>query len=88
MVNQNNTVSAGHEKDAAVSILTELRKARVPMRPDEVEAWALADGWSGKNPERLAKQVSDLNAGKRLRYTNILSPDYMQRLRREVAREA
>ncbi|MFE0701899.1 hypothetical protein [Streptomyces sp. NPDC058872] len=84
-VNHNNTISAGHEKDMVVSSLLALHDAGIQMDGEAMQGWALAHGWSGKNPERLAKYVEDINAGKRPRSRRILRPDYIDSLRRRVA---
>lgn len=80
-VNHNNTISAGYEKDQVVSVLLALRDARIPMDADAMQGWALAHGWSGQNPERLAKYVRDINGGKRPRAQKMLRADYVDRLR-------
>lgn len=84
-VNHNNTISAGYEKDMVVSCLLAMHDAGVPMDDEAMQGWALAHGWSGKNPERLAKYVEDINAGKRPRCRPMLRPDYVDNLRRRVA---
>lgn len=84
-VNHNNTISAGYEKDMVVSCLLALHDASVPMDAEAMQGWALAHGWSGKNPERLAKYVEDINAGKRPRCRPMLRPDYVDSLRRRAA---
>jgi hypothetical protein len=50
-----------------------------------IQGWALANGWSGKNPERLAKYVSDINAGKRPRSSSVIRAGYVDMLRKRVA---
>ncbi|MFJ2107544.1 hypothetical protein ACIOHH_23465 [Streptomyces microflavus] len=84
-VNHNNTISAGYEKDMVVSCLLALHDAGIPMDDEAMQGWALAHGWSGKNPERLAKYVEDINAGKRPRCRPMLRPDYVDSLRRRAA---
>ncbi|WDT88534.1 hypothetical protein H0E86_19860 [Streptomyces sp. SCSIO-PteL053] len=84
-VNHNNTISAGYEKDMVVSCLLALHDASVPMDDEAMQGWALAHGWSGKNPKRLAKYVEDINAGKRPRCRPMLRPDYVDSLRRRAA---
>lgn len=84
-VNHNNTISAGFEKDQVVGVLLALYKARIPMDPDAVHGWALANGWSGKNPERLAQYVRDINDGKRPRTRSVIRPDYIETLKRRAA---
>jgi hypothetical protein len=64
-----------------VSVLLALKSAGVPMDGGAMQGWALAHGWAGKNPERLARYVRDINAGKRPRYRNIIRSDYVESLR-------
>ncbi|GHE33932.1 hypothetical protein GCM10018771_12440 [Streptomyces cellulosae] len=80
-VNHNNTISAGRDKDVVVSSLLALHDADIRLDGEAMQGWALAHGWSGENPERLAKYVRDINAGKRPRCRHILRPDYMDDLR-------
>lgn len=84
-INHNNTIAAGTEKDHVVSTLLALHDAGVPMDSEAMEGWALAHGWSGKNPGRLAKYVEDINEGTRPRYRNVLRPGFVDELRRLAA---
>jgi hypothetical protein len=84
-VNHNNTISAGFEKDMVVSSLLALHDAGIRMDGEAMQGWALAHGWSGKNPERLAKYVDDINVGKRPRCRSVLREDYIDRLRGRTA---
>lgn len=84
-VNHSNAISAGFEKDMVVSALLALHAARVSMDSGAIQAWALANGWSGKNPQRLAGFVDDINAGKRPRCRKVLRADYVEDLRRRAA---
>jgi hypothetical protein len=84
-VNHNNTISAGFEKDQVVGVLLALRDARIPMDADAMQGWALAHGWAGKNPERLAQYVRDINGGKRPRVRHVLRTDYIDYLRQKLA---
>lgn len=87
-VNHNNTISAGFEKDMVVSTLLALTDARIPMDGEAMQAWAITHGWSGKYPQRLAKYVQDINAGKRPRCSRVLRADNIGHLRqRAVAGE-
>lgn len=43
--------------------------------------WALANGWSGKNPEKLARYVRDIKSGKRPRAKRMLKPGFVDRMR-------
>jgi hypothetical protein len=83
-VNHNNTISAGHEKDMVVGTLLALRDAGIRMDGEAMQGWALANGWSGKNPARLAQYVQDINAGKRPRCRRVLRADYVDYLRRRA----
>ncbi|CCQ46160.1 hypothetical protein ARTSIC4J27_2120 [Pseudarthrobacter siccitolerans] len=84
-VNHNNTISAGYEKDRVVGVLLALRDARIPMDADAIQGWALAHGWAGKNPERLAQYVRDINSGKRPRARPVLRAEYIDHLRQKLA---
>jgi hypothetical protein len=86
-INHNNTISAGFEKDIVVGALLALRAARIPMDGEAMQGWALANGWSGKNPQRLAKYVDDINAGKRPKSSYRHGPEYVDRLRARAAGE-
>ncbi|WP_162256316.1 hypothetical protein [Arthrobacter sp. Soil736] len=77
-VNHNNTISAGFEKDQVVGVLLAMRDARIPIDADAMQGWALAHGWAGKNPERLAQYVRDINGGKRPRARHVLRADYIE----------
>ncbi|MEU0620721.1 hypothetical protein ABZ329_07680 [Streptomyces rubiginosohelvolus] len=87
-VNHNNTIAAGYEKDTVVSALLALHDASIPMDGEAVQGWALAHGWSGKNPGHLAKYVEEINAGKRPRCRRVLGADYIDTLRRRAADNA
>ncbi|MBB3084227.1 hypothetical protein [Geodermatophilus sabuli] len=84
-INHNNTISAGYEKDMVVGALLALHDAGIPMDGAAMQGWALAHGWSGKNPERLAEYVRNINIGKRPRSRHVLRTDYVDRLRRRAA---
>lgn len=84
-LNHNNTISAGFEKDHVVSVLLALREAGYTMDGAVMQGWALANGWSGKNPQRLAKYVDDINAGKRPRCRSVVRSDYVETLKGRLA---
>jgi hypothetical protein len=50
-----------------------------------MQGWALAHGWSGKNPQRLGKYVDDIKAGKRPQCRRVLRRDHVDTLRGGVA---
>lgn len=84
-INHNNTITGGYEKDRVVSLLLALHDARVSMDAEAMQGWALANGWSGKNPARLATYVVDINAGKRPRVSNgYTRSDIVEHLRAKV----
>lgn len=83
-INHNNTITAGFEKDQVVSTLLALHNARLPMDGEAMQGWALANGWSGKNPQRLANYVNDINSGKRPRCNRMLRTDYVDLLRQRA----
>ena len=67
-----------------MSTLLALRDAGIPLDADAMQGWALAHGWTGKNPEQLATYVRDINAGKSPRSRRVLRSDYVDYLRREA----
>lgn len=83
-VNHNNTISAGFEKDQVVGVLLALHDARIPVDADVIEGWALAHGWSGDNPKRLAQYVRDIKGGKRPRTRSVIRAGYVDILRERV----
>ncbi|NKZ03446.1 hypothetical protein [Actinomadura latina] len=83
-INHNNTITAGFEKDMVVSSLLALHDARIRLDGPAMQGWALANGWSGKNPQHLAKYVEKINAGQRPRARRVLRATYIQDLRRQV----
>lgn len=80
-INHNNTISAGYEKEQVVGVLLALHDAGIAMDADAMQGWALAHGWSGKNPGRLADYVRDISAGKRPRARRVIRSDYVDTLR-------
>ncbi|MYY08874.1 hypothetical protein GT204_08150 [Streptomyces sp. SID4919] len=87
-INHNNTIAAGYEKDMVVGSLLALHDSGIPIDGEAMQGWALAHGWSGKNPERLAKYVNEINAGKRPRSRHVPRPGYVDRLRLQAADNA
>lgn len=85
VINHSNTISAGFEKDHTVGPLLALRDARIPMDPEAIQAWAVANGWSGRNPQKLADYVRDINNGKRprVRYGST-DRDFVARMRQRA----
>ena len=71
-----------------MSVLLALHSTGIRMDGAAMQGWALANGWSGENPERLAGFVKDITAGKRPRCRPVLREDYVDHLRRRVAEGA
>ena len=84
-VSHSNTIAAGLEKDQVISVLLALHAAGVSLDADAMQGWVLTHGWSGKNPERLAQYVRDINGGKRPRAQRAFRPDYIETLRKRIA---
>lgn len=87
MLNHSNTIAGGPNKDRVVGTLLVLRKARIPMDGDAFQGWALAHGWTGGNPKRLAGYVDDIKSGKRPQTRSVIRDDYIDTLRRRAAGE-
>jgi len=86
-INHNNTISAGYEKDRVVATLLALHDGGVNMDPDAMQGWALANGWRGQNPERLAGYVHDISAGKRPKSRSSVPASYVADLQRRISDE-
>jgi hypothetical protein len=86
-INHNNTIAAGYEKDHVVGVLLMLHDAGYELDGEALQGWALANGWTGKNPRRLAKYADDINRGKRPRARSILRRDYIDYLKEKAADE-
>lgn len=67
VVNHNNTISAGYEKDIVVRALLRLHDQGVELPSQEMKEWAAAHGWRGDNPKRLAEFAERINKGARPR---------------------
>jgi hypothetical protein len=65
-----------------------LRDSGYVLDAGTIQGWALANGWTGKNPQRpLADYVRDINSGKRPHARRIHREDFVEQLRRRVAGE-
>jgi hypothetical protein len=83
-VNHNNTISGGYEKDVVVSVLLALRKGGVSMDGAAMQGWALANGWAGGNPKKLAEYVDKINEGRQLRCRRVINADFLDNLRQRA----
>jgi hypothetical protein len=87
LVNHNNTIAAGHDKDTVVGILLALHDHHYRLDADEIQGWALANGWRGGNPQKLADYIRDINNGKRPRTRSGIRSDYIEHLRKRATGE-
>lgn len=85
-INHNNTISGGYEKDQVISTLTALHKAGALPEGTTLKGWAVANGWTGKNPHRLSTFADDIKAGKRPRANYCLRDDYISDLKKRLER--
>lgn len=83
-INHNNTIAAGYEKDSVVSMLLQLHDAGYAMDADDIHGWALAHGWSGKNPQELANYVRRITRGERPRARARQREGFVEVLRRRA----
>lgn len=67
LLNHNNTISAGFEKRVVVRELLTLHDAGHRLPAQEMKEWAVAHGWTGDNPKRLAEFATRINGGARPR---------------------
>lgn len=67
LINHNNTISGGFNKSIVVKALLRLHDAGHQLDGGHLQAWALAHGWGGNNPAKLASFATEINAGKRPR---------------------
>lgn len=84
-INHNNTIAAGYEKDDVVSVLLVLHDAGYELDGPALAAWAIAHGWTGRNPAQLEKFVSAINRGSRPRTRRRIREDYIDYLRAQAA---
>lgn len=67
LINHNNTISGGFEKAVVVKALLRLHDAGHSLDGPRLQGWALARGWGGDNPAKLASYATQINAGTRPR---------------------
>lgn len=84
-INHNNTIAAGFEKDQVVSVLLALHDHGYRLDGHGMQGWALANGWSGKNPQHLAKYANTISDGKRPKARQVLRSDYIARMQSRAA---
>ena len=68
LINHNNTIAAGYERDQVVKVLRQLKMDGYDLPAKRMAEWAVANGWRHGNPKELIKLVRKANDGVRLRY--------------------
>lgn len=68
LINHNNTIAAGYERDQVVKVLRQLKRDGYDLPAKRMAEWAVANGWRYGNPKELIKFVRKTNDGVRLRY--------------------
>ena len=68
LINHNNTIAAGYERDQVVKVLRQLKRDGYDLPAKRMAEWAVANGWRHGNPKELIKLVRKANDGVRLRY--------------------
>ena len=68
LINHNNTIAAGYERDQVVKVLRQLKRDGYDLPAKRMAEWAVANGWTHGNPKELIKLVRKANDGVRLRY--------------------
>ena len=68
LINHNNTIAAGYERDQVVKVLRQLKRDGYDLPAKRMAEWAVANGWTHGNPKELIKLVRKVNDGVRLRY--------------------
>lgn len=88
IINHNNTISGGYEKDRVVSLLLALNELSALPKGRTLKGWVVAHGWTGKNPGRLEKYADDILNGKRPRTRNSLKREYVASLRERLSKHS
>ena len=84
-INHNNTISGGDDKDDVVSALLALHDAGYALDAKALEGWAVANGWSGRNPARLADYARRIMRGSRPRSRRKRDTSFVERMRQEAS---
>ncbi len=84
-INHNNTISGGYDKDDVVSALLALHDAGYSLDANALEGWAVANGWSGSNPARLAEYARKIMSGSRPRSRRKRDASFVERMRQEAS---
>jgi hypothetical protein len=84
-INHNNTITGGYDKDDVVSALLALHDAGYSLDAKALEGWAVANGWSGHNPARLAEYARKIMSGSRPRSKRKRDTNFVERMRQETS---
>jgi hypothetical protein len=84
-INHNNTITGGYEKDDVVSALLALHDAGYALDAKALEGWAVANGWSGRNPAHLADYARKIMSGSRPRSKRKRDTNFVERMRQETS---
>mgnify|MGYP007084072823 FL=1 len=84
-INHNNTIAGGYDKDDVVSALLALHDAGYALDAKALEGWAVANGWSGRNPALLADYARKIMSGSRPR-SRKRDANFVKRMRQEATK--
>lgn len=84
-INHNNTITGGYDKDDVVSALLALHDAGYTLDAKALEGWAVANGWSGRNPAHLADYAQRIMRGSRPR-SRKRDANFVKRMRQEATK--
>lgn len=88
VLNHNNTIKAGFEKDHSVGPLVLLKKAGYQLDSRVLRGWAAANGWRRDNVKHLGDYIDQINKGGRPRYDqSAIRSNYVKILEAEVRSE-
>ena len=68
LINHNNTIAAGYERDQVVKVLRQLKRNGCDLPAKRMAEWAVAHGWRRGNPKELIDLAKKINNGVRPRY--------------------
>lgn len=86
VVNLSTGLAHPNDKSRAVGAFRLLKKGRHAWVPEEIHAWALANGWKSRHAEQLRDLAERIAAGKsvRVRDASIVSSDHLELWRRRA----
>lgn len=84
LINSSTGLSDSRDRSTVLDGLTKLRKAGHHFDPEDLVAGALARNWRGDAAVELRDLASEINAGKRKRFTERLRPNIVETWRREL----